>query len=84
MLHRRLPNGTIAEVEDEATPPQKDEIVTTTCIHVKHADDSFEDVQDVPYLIPIINNTVNRFFHYMVDTGSIWKPKYPPELAITA
>ena len=77
MLHRRLPNGTIAEVEDEATPPQQDEIVTTTCIHVKHADDSFEDVQDVPYLIPIINNTVNRFFHYMVDTGSIWKPKYP-------
>ena len=75
MLHRRLPNGTVAVVPDGHTEIQNRD--SFDCIHVKHTEENYEDVKDMPFLVPVIKNTVNKFFHYMVDTGAPWKPKYP-------
>lgn len=75
MLHRRLPNGTVVTVVDGHTGSPNREPVD--CIHVRHAEENYEDVKDMPFLVPVIKNTVNKFFHYMIDTGAPWKPKYP-------
>ena len=75
MLHRRLPNGTVAVVPDGHTEIQNRD--SFDCIHVRHTEENYEDVKDMPFLVPVIKNTVNKFFHYMIDTGAPWKPKYP-------